>query len=383
MRFRLPVILATLFAIVASSIDLGAVSVGSPTVSSHDLLYYVIITTGGALFGATLGTSALTLADWAKRLDPDGKVPTIVELLAQTNEPLMDMRWVEGNLPTGHRTTVRTGLPTVAWRLLNAGITPSKSTTAQIDEQCGMLEAWSEVDVDLANLNGNVQAFRLSEAMAFIEAMNQEMMQTLIYGNAGLAPEEFTGLAVRYSAISGASNAENILDAGGTGSDNSSIYLVVWGDRTCMGIFPKGSKAGLIHNDYGEVTIEVTAGVGGTRMRGLQERFQWKGGLALKDWRYVVRICNIDVSDLAGGVGADLVTQMIKATHRVPTLNAGRAAFMMNRSCFQYLDIQRRGDVLSGGQLSYNEVDGIPRATFRGIPIAKTDALLETESRVT
>ena len=85
---------------------------------------------------ATIGANALTLADWAKRLDPQGKVPSIVELLAQTNEILQDMLWVEGNLPTGHRTTVRTGLPTVAWRLLNNGVQPSKSTTAQIDEQC-------------------------------------------------------------------------------------------------------------------------------------------------------------------------------------------------------------------------------------------------------
>src|SRR5574343_52982 len=119
---------------------------------------------------AALSTGALTLADWAKRLDPDGKVPMIVELLEQTNDILTDMRWIEGNLPTGHRTTVRTGLPAVAWRLLNQGITPSKSTTAQIDEQCGMLEEWSEVDKHLALLNGNTAAFRLSEGLAFIEA---------------------------------------------------------------------------------------------------------------------------------------------------------------------------------------------------------------------
>jgi hypothetical protein len=137
---------------------------------------------------ATLSTAALTLADWAKRLDPDGKVPTVVELLSQTNEILTDMMFIEGNLPTGHRTTVRTGLPVVAWRLLNGGTTPSKSTTAQIDEHAGMLEAWSEVDVKLAALNGNADSFRLSEAQAFIEAMNQEMSQTLFYGNSGLAP---------------------------------------------------------------------------------------------------------------------------------------------------------------------------------------------------
>ena len=97
---------------------------------------------GPLILGATLSTAALTLLDWAKRLDPTGKVARVVEMLEQTNEILQDMLWMEGNLPTGHRTTVRTGLPSVAWRLLNGGVTPSKSTTAQIDEQCGMLEAY-------------------------------------------------------------------------------------------------------------------------------------------------------------------------------------------------------------------------------------------------
>jgi len=332
---------------------------------------------------AALSTGALTLADWAKRLDPDGKVPTIVELLAQTNEILTDMRWIEGNLPTGHRTTVRTGLPAVAWRLLNQGVTPSKSTTVQIDEQSGMLEAWSEVDKDLALLNGNVNAFRLSEARAFIEAMNQEMASTLFYGNGGLAPEEFTGLAPRYSAISGATNGRNVLSGSGASSDNTSVWLVGWGENTCMGIFPKGSPAGLIHEDYGEVTVESTAGMGGQRLRALQERWQWKSGIALKDWRYVVRIANIDVSNLVAETSAaDLVKLMIKAVHRIPTLSMCKPAFYMNRTVFEMLDIQRRNDVLSGGGLTYENVDGMVRPTFRGIPINRCDALLETEATV-
>lgn len=334
------------------------------------------------VIGAVLSTGALTLADWAKRLDPDGKVPVIVELLAQTNEILLDMRWIEGNLPTGHRTTVRTGLPTVAWRLLNQGVTPSKSTTAQIDEQAGILEAWSEVDVDLAKLNGNVQAFRLSEARAFIEAMNQEMASTLFYGNGGLAPEEFTGLAPRYSSLT-ATNGSNVISGSGAGSDNTSIWLVVWGDQTCMGIFPKGSQAGLQHDDYGEVTVELTAGIAGSRMRAYQERWQWKAGIALKDWRYAVRIANIDVSNLvAKSSAADLIELMIKAIHRIPTLGLGKPAFYMNRTVFQMLDIQRRDDVITGGGLTYENVDGMMRPTFRGIPIAKCDALLETEATV-
>lgn len=330
-----------------------------------------------------IGNTVATLVDWAKRLDPDGKVPEIVELLAQTNEILQDMLFLEGNLPTGHRTTVRTGLPTVAWRLLNNGVTPSKSRTAQIDEACGILEAWSEVDVALAKLNGNEAAFRLSEAQAFIEAMNIEMAAVLFYGNSAVNPEKFTGLSPRYSAISGATNGSHVISGGGSGSVNSSIWLVSWGQQTIHGIFPKGSAAGLQHEDHGEQTVTVGAGVGGSRMRAFQDQWIWNVGIALKDWRYVARLCNIDQTNLvAQSAAADLVKGMIKLSHRMPFMKLGKPVYYMNRTTFEFLDIQRRDDVAAGGQLSYEVVDGQRIPYFRGIPIRVCDALLSTEATV-
>jgi hypothetical protein len=334
---------------------------------------------------STLGVTALTLVDWAKRLDPSGKVPAIVELLSQTNEILQDMRFVEGNLPTGHRTTVRTGLPTVYWRLLNQGVLPSKSTTAQIDEQAGMLEAWSEVDKDLALLNGNMGAFRLSEARAFLEAMAQEMASTLFYGNSGLASEEFTGLAPRYSSTT-AGNGQNIINAAGGSGDSASMWLICWGENTVHGIFPKGSQAGLIHEDKGEQIIQTSTG---TRMVALLDRFQWKAGLAVRDWRYAVRIANIDISDLVGNTGTQaasattrLFRLLAKAVHRIPNVGVGTPVLYSNRTVLEYLDMQAREDVSTGGGLNYENVDGKRVASFRGIPIRTCDALLETETAV-
>jgi len=365
----------------AFATDLSAASLAhqAPAAASWatDIRFWIAV----PVFGATLSTGALTLIDWAKRLDPDGKVPRIVELLNQRNSILDDMRWIEGNLPTGHRTTIRTGLPTVYWRLLNQGVPPSKSTTAQVDEDAGMLEAWSEVDKDLALLNNNVSAFRLSEAKAFLEAMNQEMAQTIIYGNSGVAGEEFTGLAPRYSAISGAQNAENIVDAGGTGSDNTSIWLVAWGEETVHGMFPRGSKAGLLHEDYGEVTVEVTAGIAGNRMRALQERYQWKAGLVVKDWRYVVRIANIDVSDLAGGTPPDLIGFMEQADEIIPD-ELGNRVFYVPRRASRYLRKQVRVAVGNGGGLTFENFAGKRIMMFDGVPIRKVDSILLTEARV-
>jgi hypothetical protein len=331
---------------------------------------------------ATLNAQYPSLLDVAKRSDPNGAPAAVAELLSQTNPILEDAYWVEGNLPTGHRTTVRTGLPTAYWRLLNQGVQPSKSTTAQIDENAGMLEAWSVVDKDLAMLNGNTNAFRLSEASAFIEAMGQEMAQTMFYGNSSVNPEEFNGLSVRYGAISGAANSDNVIDGGGSGSDNTSIWLVVWGPNTVNCIYPKGSVAGLQHKNLGESVVDNAGGVTGAKMLAFQDQFQWKCGVSVRDWRFAARACNIDVSSLVAGSGADVPDLMIKLLHRIHSLKAGRPVFYMNRTVAQYLDLQRRNDVISGGGLTYMDVDGKLVPSFRGVPIKVTDALLETEARV-
>lgn len=158
--------------------------------------------------------------------------------------------------------------------------------------------------------------------------------------------------------------------------------MICWGSNSIHGIFPKGSKAGLQHEDHGLVTVETTAGIAGTRLRAYQDQWQWKCGVAVKDWRYAVRVANVDIGALvANSSPADIINLMIKAIHRLPSMNMGKCAFYMNRSVMQYLDIQRRDDVVTGG-MRYDEVDGKLVPSFRGIPIRKCDALLETEAQV-
>src|SRR5262249_50153363 len=207
---------------------------------------------------ATIGATALTYMDWAKRMDDGYRVAVIIELLSQTNEILDDMLVVEGNLPTGHKTTVRTGLPQATWRLLNQGVPNAKSTTSQIVDTCGNLETYAVIDKDVADLNGNTQEFRLSEVKAFLEGMSQQVASTLIYCNQSLNPERLTGLAPRYSTKTTANSntAFNVLDGGGASSTNTSIWITVWGTDTAHATFPKGKITGLQHRDMGEWPVQ-------------------------------------------------------------------------------------------------------------------------------
>ena len=339
---------------------------------------------------ATLVSNNLTLADWAKRLDPDGQIPQIAEVLSQTNEVLEDAVFLQGNLPTGHRSVIRTGLPTVYWRSVNSGVPRSKSTTATVDDSVGMLEAFAALDKDIAELNGTTEAFRLTEDSAFVEAMSQAQDQTLFYGNPATDPRQYLGFAGRYGAISGAGNAGNILDAGGAASANTSIWLIGWGDNTVFCPFPKGSKAGLTVEDDGLLTIYDA---NNNPYKAYQSHYQWKNGLVVKDWRYVVRICNLDTAVFAAmsgtqattAVATNILHMMLRAIDRLPNFNNVKPAFYMNRSVFSLLRrlAMEKSVTALALEAGANQF-GTPQrwASFEGIQLRKVDKLLNTEARV-
>jgi hypothetical protein len=328
-----------------------------------------------------LPTSNPTLADLATRLTPEGSVESmIVEILQQEEEMLEDMVWVEGNLPTGHRTTIRTGLPEPTWRRMYDGVQPTKSTTAQITDNCGMLEDYGQVDKALADLNGNTAAFRLSEDKAHVQGFGHKLSRTIAYGNEGTEPAAFTGLAPRFNSISGAESGQNIINAAGSGSDNTSIWLVNWAEDKAHGIVPKGSKVGLQVKDLGEQTHTNSDG---SMLQVYRTHYRWDAGLTIRDWRYVVRIANIDVSDLTkdAAAGADLVDLMTQAVERIHNLKGGRAAFYTNRRIRSFLRRQIKN--AKNINLTLEQVAGKPVVMFDGVPVRMSDSLLLTEAEVT
>lgn len=328
---------------------------------------------------AVVGVDALTLSDLAQRLDPNHQVAKIIEILNKKDGIVQDVPWVEGNLGTGHKVTIRTGLPTAAWRILNYGVPKSKSRTAQVIDTTGMLEVYSEVDKDLASLYDNRAAFLLSESKAFIEGMTQQFSETLFYGNTNTNPERFLGLSTRYSSLS-AENGANIISGAGSGSDNTSIWLIAWSGDTINGIYPKGSQAGLKMQDLGQHTVLDAVG---NQYEAYRAHFQWKPGLTLKDWRYVVRIANIDVSDLTkdgSGSSADVIDLMAQALEQIQDTNTGNLNFYCNRTVKSFL--RRQISNKSNVNLLMDTAGGKHVMTFDGVPVKLCETLLSTEATV-
>lgn len=326
---------------------------------------------------ATLAQTALTLADQAKRTDPDGNIATVVELLEETNEILDDMLWLEANDRKGHLTTIRTGLPKGYWRYLNRGVPRERSTTAQITDVMGMLETYSVPDKALYDMSPNPAQFRASEDKGFLQGLNHTMAGTIFYGNVDVHPARFTGLAPRYSDLN-AGNGEMIIDHGGTGSNNTSIWAVSWGDTTCHGIFPQGSTAGLQHRDLGEDTVTDSDG---NEYQAMRTHFKWDAGVTLRDWGYVGRIANIDTAAVTDPANSKaLITSMIRLSERLKTERTGRTAFYVNRTIRENLRLGILEKIATN--LTWETVEGRRVMMFDDIPVRRCDQLLNTEARV-
>jgi hypothetical protein len=330
---------------------------------------------------ATLGNTFIDLVDVYKLQDGRGQFVPVIEILMELTPMLDDALTMECNKGTTHLHTVRAGLPTVTWGKLYKGIPNSKGRTTQVEDTTGFVEGLSTIDVRLLDLSTNEGAVRLSEAMAYLEAMAQEVQTKAIYGNSASDPEEFMGLAPRFNDL-GAANGGQIIDAGGVGADNTSIWFITWGDNQCVFLYPKGTAAGVDREDMGKQRV---LDGDGNAYYAMEEKFTWHIGIAVKDWRYVSRIANIDVSLMQAGSVA-LYDFMRKAYYKLQNrrVAGGKLAIYCNRDVLEALDALATNAGASDSfiRLKTTEIEGKEVQTYRGIPIRETDAVINTEARV-
>lgn len=331
------------------------------------------------------------LVDILSRTDPDGKTSNIIELAEKSNPILKDAVFTECNDGTKHQHVIRTGIPEPAFRRYNAGVKQGKTTTAKVVDTTGMVEEFSVVDEALAKLNGNEAAFRASEMSGLIEGFNQFMARNMIYGSTAVTPDGFMGLDVRYDDPAVASGRQ-IINAGGTGSDNTSIWFVTWGPRATTLLYPKGSAAGLSHKDMGAQLWDAQDGSG--KFRALVDHLKWDMGLSVGDWRGNARICNIDVSALTkdAATGADLLDLMIDAEEMIDTasrvgidskgnLVEGKTVIYVGRTVAKFLRKQALNK--KNVQLRVEEVAGERVTMWGDMPVRRLDAISNAEAAIT
>lgn len=334
---------------------------------------------------AIVGNDVFTLADYKSRTDADGKVQAIVEMLDRQDEMLDDIPWVTANLPDRDKCAVRAGLPTISHRRFNRGIAATRSATAQVEFAMCQAAARTEVDVDLANLGGNPGAVRESEARPHMTAMAQTVADTIIYGDPVANPttddDKIAGLSFYFKDNTTANTKDHVISAAGSGSDLSSLWIVAWSPDTVCGIVPPGLPMGLTHRDLGEGDAFDSSN---RRFRAFMDDYKWNYGLRLKDWRSVVRICNIDISDLVSTVANQqaLTNYVIQGLNKIPSMYRSKAKIYGNSTVLTAWDLGMRADVKAGGGLTYENVDGKPVISFRGVPVRTSNAITVSETTI-
>jgi len=346
---------------------------------------------------AGIGNTFYNLIDLYKGQDAKGAVLPVIEMMMENNPMLEDAVAVECNNGTTHMHSVRTGLPQVAWGRLYRGIPQGKSQKAQVQDTTGFVEGLSTVDKRLLDLSGNEGAIRLSEATAYIEAMEQEACNKIIYGNSNSNPDQFMGLAPRFNDPT-APNGSQLVNGAGSGADNTSVWFIAWGEGRTHLLYPKNTKAGISREDKGEQRVVDDTGAYYVK----EELFQHHLGLAVADWRYVVRICNIDVSMLradpstVGGSGVSIYDLFRKAYWKLhsrrpqklqtsaPGGGMGRVAVYANKDVLEALDALsvNNGSADSFVRLTPMEIQGKEVLTYRGMPLRECDALINTEEAI-
>ena len=347
-----------------------------------------------------------TLRELAMHGEYESATQTVINMLSQANPMLEDTVWVRGNLTTGHKFQIIDGLPEINYRSINEGVLPTRSTRKEITETCSLLEAVNQIDKELVDLAEDGKVFRMMEAQAHLEAIANKFARELWYGNRISDVRGVIGLSQSYSNLTGPAHRQ-IIDASDdtTGPsapyDNASIWLIVWGERGFHAIYPKNTTGGVEHIP-GPIQDLIDPDNQGT-YQGYRDRFKWRVGTCLKDFRQVGRICNVDMNKVrtfgtANDISPDLTDLLLSLTHRIHNLGdwggldtsppggigmpslSGRAVIYMNRDVKEFYERQliRKTNLA----LSVNERTARIITSFKGIPIKVDDNLLSTEERI-
>lgn len=331
------------------------------------------------------------LVDILTRTNAGGDIAQIIELAEKSNPIMRDAVYTECNDGTKHQHVIRTGIPEPAWRRYNSGVKQGKTTTAKVVDTTGMAEEFSVVDKALADMNGNAAAYRASEMSGLVEGFNQFMARNMVYGSIATTPDGFMGLDVRYNDP-GVASGRQLINGGGSGSDNTSIWFVTWGPRATTLLYPKGSAAGLSRQDMGVQLWDAQDGSG--KFKAYVDHLKWDMGLSVGDWRGNARIANIDVSALTkdAATGADLLDLLIDAEEMIDTssrvgidsngnLVEGKTVIYVGRTVAKFLRKQALNK--KNVNLTVEEVAGERVTMWGDMPVRRLDAITDTESAIT
>jgi hypothetical protein len=346
-----------------------------------------------------MAEEVFNLYDHAKMFGPDGKLAAVAKVLDQNNVILHDALTIESNSDDGHHFAVQNGISKVVWRRAYEGVKPTKGSTTMVKKTYGRASAVSEVDVAVAEKGGKVAEVRASMAAEKLDRMAEEQAHKIIYGSLKEDERTFEGFAANYSTLNPkVPAARQVVDfsaeaelAKEEGDEISSIYFVGWGKDKIYTFYPKGTQAGIKVYDYSKNgPIDLQDGDHGT-YPGYKEQYEMLLGMAVQDWRYGARLCNINVTKVAKDKDAKikLYEAFMKTLGLIKNINNCKLVCYASR---QVKDLLRSGYMAAGGVTVFqnnnmtssgNQGYGAADLVIDGIHIKAEDAIHHNEEVVT
>ena len=169
------------------------------------------------------------------------------------------------------------------------------------------------------------------------------------------------------------------IDAGGTGTNFTSVYFVNWGERTCSGFFPKNGQAGLKKEDLGQKTVTDP---NGNEFEALVTKWNWDVGLTVRDYRAVGALRNIDTAWFGTATSAQkqkLIENVIRVHDRLRDPNA---IMYCSRSMYTFFKLC----LIDKNNVHVDLVtleNGIKELRVDGLIVRKLDCISEKEAKVT
>lgn len=333
---------------------------------------------------AVLGFSTLmdVVNDYTS-LDGSASFIYAAKVLAKTKPIFRDMPMVASNQIMSNIGSRESYLPTPGTRRFNEGVALTASHNTPFNDPIAMVEDYSEVDWALWKIQNDPNAWRQQKDAAKIEAMGQKAEDLVIYGNIGTDPGAFNGLATRFNSSTTRPNGSttypyNVVLAGGSGGDTTSILVVQWGVGKVYGIYPKNLPAGLQVEDLGKHTKNTNTEAAPKYLEVLRSRFALYFGVAVEDERCIQRLANIEVSGSSNIFDED---QLIALIGNLPDGGAAPGTVIyVTRSIMTQLNIAAKDRM----NVNYtpDNVWGGNIMSFRGIPVRMAEGISEAETAV-
>ena len=339
-------------------------------------------------------TRVLTYLDFVKGLDPKGNFAhRIVELVAKKVEMLDDMTVIAANNGTALETTVRTETPTPVWTTYYGGIPSNKGSKAKIKVSCGRMATKILVDKKLYDDSKDKDAVLEDEITANITGMRNELANAIIYGLVKENPLGINGLFKHYSAYDNSNtddtdSAHYVINALGTSGDTAaksklgSMALVGWSPNTITAFHPENSSTGGIEKSDKRVTDVADPDIGGdATYEAYLQYLYWNLGIAVRDYRYGGRICNIQRDRMLTKTYEGAYVELIDRLSQRVLDDEVKQAFYMDKQMWENVCVLF-SRLTRANAITFQHIEGRKEKKLYGIPVRIMDAMKVNEAEV-